>query len=481
MQALSPHSRRPLEPRLLAFGGGSGGSGRSTLARALAQNLAQRGRSVLLVDASFQGGYHHIGWPEMPRAVAREQDLETEHFDLQAAIVPGGRDKPSLLSIPFTRRGVAFPPRVRAAQLVRTLRAGSWEDILIDLDARPDAFNATILALSEYPILVTSTEASSLLYTVETLRQMLAYALLLQPEADTLERKLLDALESLSAHYTLQDLENAMQHPPLQSLLQRVLSAAAPWLLLNHTRDANERDLAQPIALGIGAITGVRPRVLGAIGYDAERGDYLRSGALDEPLRAPGDTISVLAERLTHMPHLINTQPRLPAHIAPSPTDLIGIPQTSSPQEIRRAWRHLWDGLRQQSNFTEYILPAEAREQVLEQLEQANQELQYAQAKAQAERRQTQADRRYQSTVAQELQRARNAKGMTIQSLSRRAHIGLRYLEAIEAFEIPALPREVYLRGYLREIARALDLDPDDLTKKYLVELHAARSAALES
>lgn len=481
MQALSPHSRRPLEPRLIALGGGSGGVGRSTLTRAIAQSLAQRGRSVLLVDASIQGGFHHIGWPESPPALPREHDLDTEHFELDAAIVPGGRDKPSLLSVPFSRRGVAFPPRIRAAQLMRYLREGPWEDILLDLDGRTDGFNATILALSDTPIFVTSTEAASLSQTVETLRQMIAYAMLLQPEADTLERRLLDALESLPAHYTLDDLRSALALPALQDLLKHVLNGAAPWLLLNHTRNANERELAQPIALGLGAMTGVRPRVLGALGYDPERGDYLRSGALDEPLRGPGDAVSVIAERLTQLPHIIDAQPRLPAHIPPSPTDLIGVTQLSSPPEIRRAWRTLWDGLRQQSNFTEYILPAEAREHVLEQLEHANQELQSAHTHAQNRRRQAATERRYQSAVAQQLQRARNAKSMTIQSLSRRAHIGLRYLEAIEAFEIAALPREVYLRGYLREIARALDLDPDELTHQYLSELHAARSTALDS
>lgn len=480
MQALSPHARRPLEPRMITFGGGGGGVGRSTIARSLAQQLAKRGRAVLLVDATFQGGVHHLHWPDMPPPKPIEQDLDSEDFDVQSAVVQGGRDKPSLLSLPFARGGVAFPPRIRAAQLMRHLRGGDWEDILIDLDGRPDTFNATMMALSEYPIFVTSTEASSLLQSVEMLRQMIAYAFVLQPEADSMERRLLDALESLPPHYSIDDLKTAFKHPSLQTLLAHVLSAAAPWLLLNHTRDANERDLAHSIALGMGAITGVRPRILGAIGYDAERGDYLRNSAINEPLRGPGDAISTLAERLTHMQHLIGNQPRLPMHMHQSPTDLIGIPKISTPQETRRAWRRLWDGLRRQSSFTEYILPAEAREYVLQQLEQANQELQHAHSQQEHQRLKAQPARVQQSAIAQALVRARNAKGMTIQSLSRRAHIGLRYLEAIEAFEISALPREVYLRGYLREIARALDLDPDELTRQYLSELHAARAEALK-
>ena len=481
MQALSPHARRPLEPRMITFGGGGGGVGRSTISRALAQQLAKRGRAVLLVDASFQGGVHHLHWAEQPVPSAHAQDLDSDDFDLQQAVVPGGRDKPSLLSLPFARGGVAFPPRIRAAQLMRLLRSGDWEDVLIDLDGRADTFNATMMALSEYPILVASTEASSLLQSVEILRQMIAYAFVLQPEADSIERRLLDALESLPPHYSIDALRDAFAHPSLRALLDHVLSTAAPWLLLNHTRDASERDLAHSIALGMGAITGVRPRILGAVGYDEERGNYLRNNALNEKLRGPGDAISTLAERLTHMQHLIETQPRLPMHLPQSPTDLIGIPKISSPQETRRAWRRLWDGLRRQSSFTQYILPEEAREYVLQQLEHANQELQQHHAEHRAKELQPAAIAPQQSAVARALGQARKAKGMTIQSLSRRAHIGLRYLEAIEAFEIPALPREVSLRGYLREIARALDLDPDELTHQYLSELHAARAKALDS
>lgn len=477
MQALSPHARRPLEPRLISFGGGGGGAGRSTIAREFAQSLAQRGRAVLLVDATLQGGVQHIGWPNPVKPTPHTQGLDSTHFDLSSSVISGGRDKPSLFSVPFARSGVAFPPRIRAQQLARVLRDGEWEDILIDLDGRPDGFNATLLALSDYPILVSSTEAPSLSQTVETLRQMLAYGLLLQPEADTLERRLLDALESLPAHYSVDALRSAMSHDALSSLLEHVLTSASPWLLLNHTRNSNERDLAQAIALGIGAMTGVRPRVLGALGYDDQRGEYIRRGALDEPLGGPGDSATLLAQQLVHIDHLIEQQPRLPLNRPQSASDLIGIPSIRSAQETRRAWRNLWDGLRQSSNFTEHVLSSEVREQVLQQLEEANQELQRALAHQTGPSSETRPSHTIESDIARQLQEARIEKGITIQSLSRRSHIGLRYLEAIEAFEIEALPREVYLRGYLREIARALGLDPDDLTLKYLNDLHAARAA----
>jgi cytoskeletal protein RodZ len=70
---------------------------------------------------------------------------------------------------------------------------------------------------------------------------------------------------------------------------------------------------------------------------------------------------------------------------------------------------------------------------------------------------------------------ARVNAGLGLRELSLRTKIGLRYLEAIERFDVADLPRPVYLRGYLREIARALDLDPDPLTDAYLTALNETR------
>lgn len=475
MQPLIPRIRLPLEPRLIAIGGGGGGVGRSTIARELATQLARRGRRVLLVDAIMQGGTQHYGLKTPPEPVALHLDIESEDFDLEAAILEAERDKPALLSLPFARRGAAFPPRLRAMQLVEQLREQSWEDILFDLDGRPDAFNASVLALSDVPLLVTSTEAPSLAMTVETLRQMIVYAMLLQPEADSLERRLLDALEALPTQFGLQELHEAFQHPDLQTLLHHVLESAAPWLLLNQTRDAGERDLAQPIALGFGAMVGIRPRVLGAIGWDEQRWQYLRNGFLQQSLNAPGDSIASVVQRLLFLRDTADQQPRIPPAHLRLPTELIGTTEDLPPNDIRLAWRRLWDGLRRETNFTQFVLPTEAREGLLLQLEEANQRLQGWLTRDQVPRSKNTETPVVHSPVARSLQEARAVKGISVRDLSLRSRIGLRYLEAIEGFEIAALPREVYLRGYLREIARALDLDPDQLVENYLEELHAER------
>lgn len=482
MTSLVARQRLPLEPRVIAFGGGGGGAGRSTCAHEIALHLLRRGRRVLLVDAALYHPHHATLLGVRPPSPSPQSELDLDHEDLHFVdyIVGEGRDTPALLSLRHLRRGPAFPPRLRAAQLIEGLRALNYDEILIDLDARADAFNASTLALADLPVLVTTAEANPLSSTAETLRQLIIFAILLQPEASNVEHRLFRALESLPPEFSIEDLHEAFSHTEIRDLLLHVLRHAQPWLLFNQTRDASERELPQAIALGLGAMTGVRPRVLGTIGYDAQRWLQVRQKRnADEPraeeLRAEGESLAIVAQRILSLAATTREQPRISPGEMRHPTELVGIPEEKHPREIRLAWRHLWDGLRRDSPFTRDVIPAHVRELLLMQLEEASQRLQtWLQSRETTEApspRTPSAD----SAIGRLLQNARATAGISIRDLSLRSRIGLRYLEAIENFEIEALPREVYLRGYLREVARALGLDPEALVEEYLAELHQTR------
>jgi cytoskeletal protein RodZ len=58
-----------------------------------------------------------------------------------------------------------------------------------------------------------------------------------------------------------------------------------------------------------------------------------------------------------------------------------------------------------------------------------------------------------------------------MRELSLRTKIGIKYLKAIEAVDPLTLPRPVYLRGYLREIAQVFQLDESDLIRRYFLYL----------
>src|SRR3990170_6808885 len=67
------------------------------------------------------------------------------------------------------------------------------------------------------------------------------------------------------------------------------------------------------------------------------------------------------------------------------------------------------------------------------------------------------------SPLGETLQRARQARGITVEDAERATRIPRRYLEALEQENFSILPAPVYARGFLRSYAGYLGLNPADL------------------
>lgn len=65
------------------------------------------------------------------------------------------------------------------------------------------------------------------------------------------------------------------------------------------------------------------------------------------------------------------------------------------------------------------------------------------------------------------LRDAREMKGLTVAEVQERTRISAHYLEAMEQGEYNLLPTPVHARGFLRNYARFLDLDPEPLLERY--------------
>lgn len=66
------------------------------------------------------------------------------------------------------------------------------------------------------------------------------------------------------------------------------------------------------------------------------------------------------------------------------------------------------------------------------------------------------------------LRRVRESKGQSLRDIGDATRISARYLEALEADDYQQLPSSTFIKGYLREIARTLDLDEAALIQGYL-------------
>jgi cytoskeleton protein RodZ len=67
------------------------------------------------------------------------------------------------------------------------------------------------------------------------------------------------------------------------------------------------------------------------------------------------------------------------------------------------------------------------------------------------------------SPLGETLQKARQARGVTLDEVSQETRISRRYLEALENENFGLLPAPVYARGFLRIYARYLGLEPAEL------------------
>lgn len=67
----------------------------------------------------------------------------------------------------------------------------------------------------------------------------------------------------------------------------------------------------------------------------------------------------------------------------------------------------------------------------------------------------------------------RVAKGVSLRDIANESKIGVRFLEYLEADRFHDLPAPVYIRGFLREYARACGLDPGRIVDSYLSRLAA--------
>jgi len=67
------------------------------------------------------------------------------------------------------------------------------------------------------------------------------------------------------------------------------------------------------------------------------------------------------------------------------------------------------------------------------------------------------------------LRTQREARGIELVDIAESSKISLRYLESLESDRFEVLPAPVFVRGFLREYARIVGLDPDEVVNLFLV------------
>jgi transcriptional regulator with XRE-family HTH domain len=75
------------------------------------------------------------------------------------------------------------------------------------------------------------------------------------------------------------------------------------------------------------------------------------------------------------------------------------------------------------------------------------------------------------------LKTLREARGIDLAEISQRSKVSVHHLRSIEEESWAAMPAQVYLRGFLVELARFLRLDVQHVTRSYLARYTKGRVA----
>jgi flagellar biosynthesis protein FlhG len=474
MNRLTGRTRLPAEPRICAIAGGAGGIGRSTLAGELGRTLARKGRRVLIVDADPTNPTHLTRFGVQDHA---PQTRLTEEVPLAGLITEGDRSRPDILTLAWRRARPFTRVELRPHRLLAKLRALDYHLVIIDLPAHADPVWTGLFVESDVPILVAATEASSLHAATRYLRHTLVHAVLHHPDADARRVEIEDAVDRLPPEFEAVDLDRVMEDVGAAALLREVRDRFESYLLLTRTREVAERELVAVVSLVWQATLGHRPKPLGAVDQDERRWFHLRQDETAGAMNADGgfgQQIDAISKILSDIDTFDAKHPK---YGADDVTAIFGVTPGAPAPEIRQAYRRLWEGLRRESTVTRCLLEPGARERLVRTLEEANREVQvWLQERSTDDDPPPKTTGRRTNHPGENIRAARVAADLGLREVSLRTRIGLRYIEAIETFDVEAMPRPVYLRGYLREIARCLELDSAALMDEYLTAVSEART-----
>ncbi|MBU6160122.1 MAG: helix-turn-helix domain-containing protein [Myxococcales bacterium] len=469
LNPLAHQSAQGNRPQLIAISGGGGGCGRSTIAAELARLALRKGKRVLAVDADL----------DHPSLMVRFDFESSEPSGRLSGVLPTAfwsaegdtdRRRPDVTALGLTGSGTRYRAPLSGRAVIDVLRELDYDLIIIDTASTLDSLSLDLTVFADVPVILCSTEPVSLAAATRFVRATVFTAMRAVAGTPGLQSAVADTEDALFPRWSLQDLFDAAERHGTTDLVNEALHRFEPLLLLSQTRESAERELGQVIALAWWYLTGVRPRVVGAIDHDPRRWFHLRQGQLTPTLGSEsgsGVQFEEVARRILDPSETLREQPRKRLPGTPAGLFLLGMDPNAPAPEVRLMYRRLWEGVRRDHVGTQRLLFPALRERLIADLETANRELQVWLT----ERPTTQVPAvpsRPRAQPGQSIRDARTARNVSERELSLRTKIGLKALKAIEDFDTRELPRATYLRQYLKEIALALDIDPEPLLDTYL-------------
>jgi flagellar biosynthesis protein FlhG len=548
-------------PRIVAYGGGKGGAGRSTLCAETARALARKDERVLCLDADW-------GCPTLntlfgcsePPPVSEDDvpPLGSQDAHIADFIHESGQENVWLASLASGRDRPFERPQLSPVRLVSQLHALDFECVLLDLPAGTDPLGVSLFVLSDIPIAVATPEPSAVRFVTQYFRSALLHAVRLDPKTREIGEPALQALDAQPMGLTLDTLADAAEAADIEGLVKEATDKLETYLVVNLVREGSEQDLGHVLAHAWHEAIGLFPRYLTHAEYEDRRWFYHRRSMEQTSMRGE-EKLSRDIERIARSLREISEVderyprpiPRLHEDADLHPAKRLGISPTSGRDEVRQHCRRLWEGYGRSSAVDLIFGDGERRPNMAEELEGLYREVLQmpndtftdeadepgaahptiqasgprsrgrgsthhgdiaptspqtdsatADGPADAEESDSSGSSRTVPAGGADMAEkpetddsidatdgsgeglqvpdppASGRPGALVESLRRRAgvslhevsthtQIGIKYLTAIEDGRLDVLPREVYLRNYLRDIAETFGVEADTLVERY--------------
>lgn len=464
--------------------------------------------------------------PPLPTFLRHPDDLDEEEPEVEAAPEPPDGGEPDLeprsepdprpesnppatgpvpLPIPnlyLWHAGIDEPRRgsrrrARRGRLVSRLRSLDADFVVVDLGSGTPRSLLDLWLDADLSVFVTLPEPTAVEGTYRFVRAVYARALLRQAETGEERRRVVALLRSLGNTPPPPDLlARLREEDPDDPLVEKAEALAEGFelpLVVNQTRLRADLELGDWMATAAWRRLGLVIDYLGYVDADDTVRNTLRSGRpllVESPGTKASRNIEKIARRLLarHAGKRRRVaRPNVPVN---SHHDLLDVERGATDEEIRRAYKRARDIFAPGSLACYGLFDAEGLERLRTRLEEAHDVLLDPSRRRPYELSVFPPEPAAEIEAAEErvagptppapvitpetdftgglLRAVRESQGVPLKDVSNHTKIGTAFLRAIEEDDFAMLPAQVYVRGFVTELAKFLKLDPEHVARTYV-------------
>jgi flagellar biosynthesis protein FlhG len=258
--------------RVIPFGGGKGGVGKTFLVANLATALARQGHRVVAVDGDLEGANLHtcLG-VSRPRASLADYVAHRED-DLQKLLLDTHLPNLALIAATSSHLAIAQPSHSRRVQLLRALRALPAEFVLLDLGAGMHPAVMDYFMVGEDGVVVISPEPTSVENAYAFIRAAFYRRLRLAMVSHDLRRLVTLAMDERNERGIRTPIDLLREIQSLDKTegarFVETMRAFRPRIVLNEVRSADDVKLGFSVASVCRKYFGIEAEYIGYVNHD---------------------------------------------------------------------------------------------------------------------------------------------------------------------------------------------------------------------